>query len=158
MSAWWVDLGRMPGAHQCHSITSLLSWTGERNMMRGLGVEVRLARSHSPVTSTGKTDMIQRSSVYYQSNQNRLVRKIKLNLKTPSNHPSLLPGLSLIPEFSTSSSPNGARGRRMGTAGSSPCCFHCPLLLPGEYFSHSYWLHLVVPPIGESSPQPESFP
>ena len=27
---WWVDPGWTPGAHQSHSITHLLSWTGER--------------------------------------------------------------------------------------------------------------------------------
>lgn len=56
---WWVDPGWMPGIHQSHSVTPLLSWTEERNIMKGLWVEIRTGINHPPITVTCKTDLTQ---------------------------------------------------------------------------------------------------
>lgn len=112
-------------------------------MMRSLGVEIRLGRGHSSVAITGKTDLITGSSIYHQSNQNRLARKRKLNLKTPSKHPSL--DLSFTPGFSTSSSPRGA-GRGEWGLQAVQCVSTALSPLHGEYFSCSS----LAPPCGAS--------
>jgi len=36
----------------------LLNWTGERNTVKDLWVEIRTERDRSPITVTGKTDSI----------------------------------------------------------------------------------------------------
>lgn len=37
--------------------------------------------------------------IYYRSHRSRILRKKNFNLKTPSPHPSLLPGLNFTPNF-----------------------------------------------------------
>ena len=44
---WWVDLGWPPGALQATLPVPLLNWTGGKNAMKGLWVEVRTGRSVS---------------------------------------------------------------------------------------------------------------
>lgn len=147
----------MPSTHQSHSVTPSLR-KGETKYDESLrGWDKAGKKPHSPVTITRKTDLIQGSSVYFQSNQNRLVRKIKLNLKTTFQPPLPSSWPQLHSRILTFSSPNGAGGWGMGAAGSSPCYFHCPLPHQGTTCHTLPLLHLVVHPIGEGFPQPESF-
>jgi len=49
----------MPGAHKNHSVTPLLTWTGERKYderLEGRNEETRTERNHSLTTVTKKTD------------------------------------------------------------------------------------------------------
>jgi len=53
---WWVDPGWRPDAHQA-ALSPLSSDEKRReNIMKGLWVEIRSGRDHSPITVTGKTD------------------------------------------------------------------------------------------------------
>lgn len=54
---WWVAPDWMPGAHQSHSVSYLLSWVGEINLMKGSWVDIRLGRDHSPVNCHGQNKL-----------------------------------------------------------------------------------------------------
>jgi len=87
-------------------------------MMKGLWVEIRTERDHSPVTFMDKTNLTwgeKKDLIYHQSYQSRIIRN-KTNLKSPSPHPSLLPQLNFSPDFLP---PPPAWRRGMGVAISS---------------------------------------
>lgn len=53
-------------------------------------------KDHSPITVVKQIQLGEISLIYYQSSK---VREVKPNIKTPSLHPSLLPGIGISPNF-----------------------------------------------------------
>lgn len=86
-------IGRTPGAHQSCSITPLLSWTGEKKIMKVLWFGIMTGKStHQSLSQVKQTQPGGNMWTYCQSNQNRRVRN-------PPNFRTSFPFLSLLPEL-----------------------------------------------------------
>lgn len=84
--ARWVEPGCPPGAHQNHSITSLLSRTAERKYSERLVSQIRRVRSLTNY-HPGQNRLDSGKLIYCQQNQSSTARKRKLNLKNSFSPP-----------------------------------------------------------------------
>ena len=128
----------MPGAHQSHSVTPLLSWTGERKYNKRLmGPDKDREITQQLPWQANQTRLREINLIYCKSNQSRTMRNKKINLKTPSLHPFLLLGLNFTHDFSPSS-PQVVQGDGEWGLQSVHHTLSLPLLPPqGEDSSHS---------------------
>lgn len=93
---WWLDPVQTPDANQvAPSLSSSMGHRG-RHEMKGLWVRIRTGRH---LSWTKQTQLQEISLIYYKLSQIRIVRKLNQILKTPSFHPSLLPGLNFTTSF-----------------------------------------------------------
>ena len=143
----------MQGAHQkpCHHSLSSPG-QGRGNMMKGLWIEIRTGRDHSPITVTEKTDWTwgeKESLIYHQSNQSRVMRnKMGSSYTFPPHLPLSRPQLhSCFSTSSLSGMGNGGYGQFI------TCCFCCSFLLSRRTPHTLPLFQCEVPLRGDSSPQ-----
>jgi len=119
---------------------SLSSSSGQEreNITKGSWVKIRTGRDHSPITVTNKTDSTWGSEFNLLPIKSEQDNETKPNLKTPSPHPSLLPGLNFT---HVSLPPTPKWHRRTGNGGCGQFITHlCRSFLLGERTPHTLQL------------------